>query len=106
MVDEISPNYYAKNQATGSFTLTGKGFDVIPQNALGLMSYINSNPLQYQNDESPVHIYDIVEKTDSSLRLQVRESRTLTHNNYLGAIVSTDRKATYWINQAKPLPVE
>ena len=77
---------------------------MIPNDAIGLMSYENENPLQFLNDTEQQHLYDILEKTDGLMTLRVKLATALSAPNYLGAIVSSDRQTVYWVNDTKPLP--
>lgn len=104
MVESISPTYYAADtEWVEEYVLTGVDFDVIPSDAIGIMAVSNERPLAYRYDNTAYHLFNIVEKSDSSMRLSTRQTTILTRNNYLGAIVSNDRKTVYWVNRTNPL---
>lgn len=86
------------------YVLTGKYFRLIPNDAVGVIATENDSPLGWLNSQLGLNVFDIVEKSDTSLELAVREAAPHSGNTYLGAIVSPDRQTVYWVNNSKPLP--
>lgn len=84
--------------------MRGFNFDLIPSDAVGVMSRLNNNPLMNINTDIQIWIYDISSKNDNEMVLDQRETSTLGANTYLGAIVSADRQTIYWVNNTSPLP--
>lgn len=79
--------------------MDGIGFDLIPNDAVGLFSVNPDNPLQYlENVTDPYYRFTIIEKTDN--RIVVRQQPILHYapTNYLGAICSSDGSVVYWTN--------
>lgn len=76
----------------------------IPDNAIGVMSYDNDNPLQYRYNDDNVHLYSVEVVSDNLIRCQYKSIGTAPSNaSYLGAIVTQDRQVL-WVNNSKPLP--
>lgn len=106
MVNEITPAYYARNAIYGNFELSGENLDVIPDNAVGILSFDNDNPLQNLEVHSPWMVYSIAEKNEGYMLMQESYSGAVSadQNSYLGAIVSADFSTVYWQNETRPLP--
>lgn len=104
MVDEISPLYYAKNKENTEFSITGQGFEGIPEDAIGIFAYKNDDPLEMRYTTQDDLIYDMEVESDNAARFVCRQTSSYHSPNYLGAIVSADRSAIYWVNRTKPLP--
>lgn len=68
------------------------------------MATSNTNPLQYRNSVQPYQVFDIVEKTDTYLKVKQRSVAQHSSNNYLGGLLSNDRETIYWTNETNPLP--
>lgn len=106
VVDEITPNYYAAT--TGGiafkFDIVGQGFPLIPNDAIGVMSEDNDNPLLRKDTTDPVYMLPIVDRTANTMTLTSTAVAGHGVPYYLGAIVSADRNVVYWINDSKPLP--
>lgn len=104
---QVSPDYYAAGVAPRTYDLVGEYFTQIPADAIGIKSYNNDDPLENIENTLSRNIYSITEKTDTTLKLQVRAAEFVpTHENYLGAIVSSNREVIYWVNESRPLPGE
>lgn len=103
MVDEITPTYYAAGDQS-TYTLIGHGFDVLPDNALGIRASHNDDPLENQHTTSYRQLYDINERSDTRIVLSARYSGDFTTIGYIGCIVSNDRNYIYWVNDSQPLP--
>ena len=104
VVTEISPNYYAAFHQVTQFELTGDRFDILPEDAIGILSIDNENPLSARYNQSARNIFDIIDRTNETITLKVRKEESHDENNYLGAILSADRETIYWVNNSKPLP--
>ena len=87
----------------GEYALTGSNFDLIPDDAVGIFSYSNSEPLAYINSTLDTHLYSIVEKSGTSMRVRQRVESTHSVPGFLGGIVSADRSVIYWVNRTRPL---
>lgn len=81
--------------------LSGLNFDLIPNDAVGIVALDNNNPLYYQHAVAQ-YTFPIVRKTDTEIELS--NSTTMNHDSYLGAIVSSDRETVFWVNETRPLP--
>lgn len=104
MVTNITPSYYAANTPNTEFLLTGTGFDTIPSDAVGIYANDNNDPLEHRYSTNSSALFDIVEKTSTTMRVVCREPLDTHSSNFLGGIVSLDRSAVYWINETRPLP--
>lgn len=104
MVDAITPTYYAGTDVTKSYDLTGLHFDGIPNDAVGIYANNNEKPLEFINSDLGYHLFTILEKTNTSMRLLSNYQVAHNAQNYLGAIVSANRQTIYWVNDTKPLP--
>lgn len=104
VVETISPAYYASvSGGLAPINYTGKNFDLIPDDAIILLSTRNEEPLMNINNSTAYNYENIVEKTDSIMKSQFNSPHSRT-KCYPGAIVSEDRKTIYWVNNTKPLP--
>lgn len=101
---EISPNYYASGVGELRYSLIGHRFDLIPNDALGIMAEFNNDPLELIDTENDGFLYRITEKSDEQIEMEQIVQGSHSVPTYLGAIVSLDRKTIYWINDTKPLP--
>ena len=97
----IEPSYYAVAQGS-NVTLRGVNFDELPDDAIGLISYRNDNPLQGLNLSG--YQVPITDKTAESLVVEVAPHSSSNVYGYVGAIVSSDLQTIYWRNDTKPLP--
>lgn len=104
MVDSVSPSYYAAYTTDEGFRLTGHRLDVIPSGAIGIAAYKNDNPLAGIDATSPLRLFHITEKSETSLMLVNDDGGSHAQDCYLGAIVSADRRVIYWVNEFRPLP--
>lgn len=101
---EISPAYYAESVEATQFIVRGKGFNLIPDNAVGVGSQGNDEPLDHQYTEFGSWIYDIESKTPTEMVLKQRAVAQHASPSYLGAILSQDREVVFYQNDSKPLP--
>ena len=85
-------------------TLVGRGFQDVPDNAIGIASSNNNSPLEYINTESAGLMMQITEKSETRMSLTQGRERSHAVPLYLGAIVSADRQTVYWVNNTQPLP--
>lgn len=104
MVDDISPAYYAERVNPETYTLSGKAFHYIPNDAVGVLSYVNEAPLMYKDDESTIHLYHVEERAENIIVLKQDAVSSPARASFLGAIVSADRQTVYWVNETNPLP--
>ena len=86
------------------FNVRGKGFQLIPDDALGLFSNNNNVPLEHLDDNRNQYLYYIAERSANELSFLCGDPTTAHGANYLAAIVSNDRETIYWVNDSKPLP--
>lgn len=103
-MNEISPNYYAEFERVTQYELTGDRFDMLPDDAIGILSTENDNPLSARYNQNARNIFDITARTNETMTLKVRNEESHNEANYLGVILSADRETIYWINESKPLP--
>ena len=85
-------------------TLRGRGFEVIPDNAVGVIAFDNDKPLENIDAEYAYWLFDITEKSEGEMTLLQRQPTAHSVSSYLGAVVSVDRQTLYWVNNTKPLP--
>ena len=106
MVESISPAYYAiqTDYSIYRVDLVGRGFSLIPDDAIGIASYDNEDPLQNRYSDEGYNLQDVIVESDGSMYTQYISSHRLNENMYLGAIVSNDRETVYWVNETRPLP--
>lgn len=104
VVTEISPDYYARQETPSEYRLSGSGFPLIPDDAVGIVAENNETPLMYRSTSAEYLLYDIQSKTGTDIVLRHRTDDVFHQNTYLGAIVSADRDTVFWVNESKPLP--
>lgn len=88
----------------GQFELNGTGFALIPNDALGVLSTDNEQPLMNINATRGNLLFEIVERDRHTMVVRQVEESTHASSCYLGAIVSKDRQTVYWVNETKPMP--
>ncbi len=88
----------------GNYMLEGVAFELIPNDAVGIIGSSNGATREWLNTESPRQIYDITSRTKNSIIMTQRETSTHGTNSYLALIVSPDRSKIYWENETRPLP--
>ena len=98
------PTYYAEGERPSTFVLQGRGFDNIPNDAVGVYSDNNDDPLQNKDTTVAYRLFDVIEKSSTLMVMGHQVSTTVASPVYLGAILSSDRQTVYWINESKPLP--
>lgn len=82
----------------------GHRFDLLPDNALGIMARSNDDPTEKKDSVEDTYLFDITEKTEKRMVFVARE-QTAHVPNYLGCIVTQDVPRTLlWVNDTKPLP--
>ena len=79
-------------------------FDTVPDNAVGIYSVNNDNPLENRFNVSPTRSYSIEEKSYDRMTLKRRSTEPIAGTIYLGGIISPDGSVVYWVNNTKPLP--
>lgn len=106
MVNEITPPYYAElAYQKAEFNLRGKHFDLIPNDAIGVLARENGNPTELVNTSSAVYLLEVMNRIDDTdVTFEQGEIHNLSTPVYLGAIVSLDRQTIYWVNRSQPLP--
>lgn len=104
IVDTITPPYTTGTEVEKlySYTLIGRGFDNIPNDAIGIMSTENDNPTAHLNAETSDYDFELTLKSSYSMTFE-RTARYLP-NSYLGCIASADRSIVYWVNDTRPIP--
>lgn len=104
MVNSIRPTYYAQGFHKADFVLEGTNFQLIPLDAIGVLSTDNDNPLINRNTNNPDNIVPITMLSPFGLTLEQDAIHNRSYNVYLGTIISADRQTVYWENNTKPLP--
>ncbi len=103
-MNEVSPNYYASGELPETSTLRGENLDIIPVDAIGVLSSENENPLELRYTQSDYNTASIVSISEDEIELRFNGESSHLANVYLGAIVSQDREVVYWMNETSPLP--
>lgn len=103
-MDRITPSYYASGTTVGRFELTGRFFDRLPDDAIGVMALSNNNPLQFRYSVEATQTFKIDAKTSKTLEMSQITASAHDKSVYLGAILSADHEIIYWINNTNPLP--
>ena len=104
MVLNVSPTYYAANVSALGFDLFGRYFNVLPNDAVGVIATNNDNPIEHIESSVDIFFFKIEKISDLRLRLYQDNVHSFTNAVYVGAIVSADRQTIYWQNDTKPLP--
>lgn len=86
------------------YTLRGKGFNLIPDDAIGVYANNNNDPSSFVDRDDDSFFFDIVSKSSTFMVLQAKAAVEHAANNYLGTIVSADKSTVYWVNETRPLP--
>lgn len=85
------------------FIVAGSGFDLLPNDIVATYSISNDDPLTGRYHMSTLYYCQLIYKSDNELIFE--SSDAAAHSAlYLGAILSSDREAIYWLNESKPLP--
>lgn len=87
-----------------TYTVIGKGFDLIPSDAIGIFANHNDDPLEFLNDNRSDLLFGIVTKENTRMVLICQNPIAHTRASFLGGIVSSDRQTVYWENNTNPLP--
>lgn len=104
MVYDIRPTYYAVGRYKADFMLGGFNFELIPSDAIGVLSDDNDRPLMNRNTQRPSVMASINQIGTYLMTLTQAEEHAHTNRMYLGAILSADRQTVYWENTTRPLP--
>ena len=84
--------------------LRGRGFDLIPDDAVGTISAHNDDPLESRNSSTPTQIFEITAKSDTEMVISQATAASHRVPTYVGAILSKDRNIVFWENDTAPLP--
>lgn len=104
MVDEITPTYYASGRWNPEFELRGQNFDLIPDDAMGIISNDNDDPLKLVGEGTRRTQLTIVERGEGYLKLQSNTAHSYDGDFYLGVLMKRSTLEYFWINDTKPLP--
>lgn len=105
MVTKITPPYYAADsQGPLEFTLEGVNFNLIPNDAVGVLADHNNNPLEYKDTTFEAYKMGVEHTEDGKIVVTNGYSSIYTTAKFLGAILSADRQTVYWVNETNPLP--
>lgn len=78
--------------------------DLIPDDAVGIISYDNDDPLQQVSEGTFRTKVKIIERGVGYIKFESNTTHTYNGNFYLGVIRSTASGVDWWINDTKPLP--
>lgn len=84
--------------------MVGRFFDRIQDGSIGIYATSNDDPLAKRYSMNNNDLFDIVNKSDTTMRVEARVQQSHSSNNFLGALVSQDREIVYWVNNTRPLP--
>lgn len=105
VVTRVTPSYYAPGVQEYDFELEGYDLDLIPQDAVGIISTSNDDPMIYRYSQSLLYAHPVSGVTSTKVFVgDPLQSHNLNVPAYLGAIVSNDRNTVYWVNETQPLP--
>lgn len=79
-------------------------FDLIPDDAIGIISYDNDDPLQQLPEGTFRTKVRIVERGVNYLKMESNIAHAYSGNFYLGVIRNIAAEKNYWVNDTKPLP--
>lgn len=82
----------------------GHRFDLIPSDAVGVLSGLNRAPEAQRYSTSTSWTASVLVQDGSHLMVTQDAAHPHTTPVYLGAIVSNDRSVVYWVNNSQPLP--
>ena len=99
VVDEVTPTYYAAAQPILEYEVRGHNFDLIPDDAFGVIAYRNTIPTEFV-DNNFYHV-PMVSKTNEVMVFR-RTGAASFQQSYLGC-VSKDG-VDYYVNHTHPLP--
>ena len=80
------------------FSVTGRGFDNIPNNAVAVID-TPTDPLGNRYSDDPSAVMNIVRKTDTSMEFSTSDVYTYGIGHSLGAILSANRNIVYWAKE-------
>lgn len=79
------------------YDVDGDNFDIIPNDALGVMSYVGQSPLNFRySSDIGYHVYEILDKSATSMIIGTTTPKGYGRQQYLGGIVSADREIVFW----------
>ena len=86
------------------YEVTGSGFNSMPAQIVGIAASDNNNPLRHRYENFPAFLLYPIERSDTRLVLEARNTEQYNSRYYLGGIVSEDRETLYFVNNSNPLP--
>ena len=86
------------------FEVTGHNLDLIPPDAVCVVSQHNETPLENRGVTSYWAFAPIIEQSEGRLVFDNERTAEYDGPHYLGAILSADRQTIYWVNETQPLP--
>jgi hypothetical protein len=98
------PSYYAPGTNRHVYDVQGSGFLTLPDDVIVIISDDNDNPLKYLNDTRSLYRVGLVMRTNDHMLFEQDTTHGYSTSSYMGAIVSSDRRTVYWVNESKPLP--
>lgn len=100
---EIVPTYYAEGVYKHRYTLKGRGFEIIPDDAVAVPSPYNDVPITNRYSDDPNVIMTIESRTPTEIVFAA--ANAVQHNAaYIGGILTADRETVIWENTTQPLP--
>lgn len=84
--------------------MSGVNFDLIPDDAVGVMAFDNDDPMHWADVRPAAFSVPIESKSETIILLKQAGSFEHTASLYLGCIVSNDGSSVYWVNEKRPLP--
>lgn len=103
MVTEIIPTYYAAGTYQHKYRLRGNGFAELPDNVVAVPMLNNNDPLQLREIESAANVMRMTRISPTEVEFAASAAAAHTAAS-IGAILSNDRQAVYWVNETNPLP--
>lgn len=88
----------------GTFALRGINFNLIPQDAVGVLMVSNDDPLFNRDTTFNNRLFDLNVISDTELTATQRNPSEHNTPSSIGAILSQDRQTVYWVNDMRPLP--
>lgn len=104
MVREFSPTNYAPGTFAFEFELLGNGFNLLPDDVVGVPMSDNGNPSYYRYDNSAVNVMNVIERSNNRIVMRAAESSPHGRITSIGMLLSNDRSTVYWINDTRPIP--
>ena len=101
---ELTPAYYAAGDVKLQFSVKGEGIAQHVGEIIGVSSDDNDDPLKYRYSQNAWYILGVTRISDNEIFVEGGAYHPYAADQYLGAIMTSDRKHVLFENTSRPLP--